>query len=604
MKNQLCVSLFETFKNHPDRIGYAYKKRGADQWSEIKWSEVEQRIRQIAYALLDHGVKHQDKVAIYAQNSLEWLLTDVAIMAIGGVTTPIYATNTANQAAYILKDASVQLLFAGDAEQVEKAKEVLDGKTTPLNTIVSFNNEVAIEGEGLHHFDQFIDIAVTETLEQEFNTRFAAVSPEDLATLIYTSGTTGDPKGVMLSHENFLATIDKHDEYLSSLNDNDHSLCFLPLSHVFERSWSLYCMHRGLKNSILTNPKLVAETLREIKPSLFCTVPLIYEKIYNEIHNRLATASNLKKTIFHWSIAQGKAYYQLKNQGKKASALLSLKKSIANKLVLNKIKDIVGGNMKMSPTAGAPLSAEIQSFMIAAGIPIVIGYGLTETTATVTAFPENNYEIGSVGKVLEGIDIKIGANDEILVKATTVMKGYYNKANETAEVFEGEWFKTGDAGRIDANGNLYITDRIKNLMKTSGGKYLVPQQIESMLTNDNFIEQAVLIADGKPYASALIVPNFEALKNYAASLNLSYADVSQLLSQAEIKAFFEEKINSLQKDLANYEKVRKIKLMAREFSMELEELTPTLKIRRKIILDKFQQEILDLYSTDRSVFVM
>lgn len=604
MRNQVTLSIFEKLRNQPETIALAYENRESEQWDTLTRKETEHQIRKIAGALINHGVQPGEKVAIFAQNCLEWILTDLAIMSIGAVTVPIYATNTSSQAEYIINDASIRLVFAGSREQFEKSTEILARGLTPLTTVISFDPDQPADGSNTHVLASFTDIDHSKEIIAEFDTRLTGRSINELATLIYTSGTTGEPKGVMLTHYNLIAAFDIHDKYLSFITDQDHSLSFLPLSHVFERTWTLYCMHRGLKVSVLTNPKDVIEALQAVKPTLFCTVPRLYEKIYNEIHNRLEHASGTKKKVFAWAIDQGRKYQEVLNQNASVPFDLRLKKNLADTLVLKKIRSITGGQLKMTPTAGAPLSAEIQDFLIAAGIPVTIGYGLTETTATVTAFPLNNYKIGSVGKPLEGIEIKIGAENEILVKAPTVMKGYYNKDKATAEVFEGEWFKTGDAGRIDEEGNLYITDRIKDLMKTAGGKYIVPQQTESILTNDNFIEQVMLVAEGKPFVTALIVPNFEALQKHASKLSINYTNVGELLNEVQIKTFFEEKINELQQELAEFEKVKKIKLLSREFSMEEGELTPTLKIRRKIIMANFEKAIGELYTAKMADFVV
>lgn len=604
MNNQIGASIFKNLKTQSEKISFVYEDNETHNWIEINRRDVESRILQIAYALLNHGVKHQDKVAVFAQNSIEWMLTDIAIMSIGGVSVPIYATNTAKQAEYIINDAKIDLIFSGDDEQFQKSLEILKGKHTQLKNIITFNSKLEINNSSTQHLSSFIKIEHSNILVDEFKKRFSNVNVTDLAALIYTSGTTGEPKGVMLTHANFVSTFEIHDKYLSTVTDKDHSLCFLPLSHVFERTWTLYCMHRGLKVSFLSNPKLIIETLKTIKPTLFCTVPRLYEKIYNEIQNKLEPASKIKKIIFKWSIEQGKFYHDLVNQQKTISFFTKIKKTIANKLVLNNITGILGGDMKISPTAGAPLSIKIQDFMIAAGVPVTMGYGLTETTASVTAFPIKNYKIGSVGKVLDGIEIKIGEKNEILVKAPTVMKGYYNKEKATSDTFDGEWFKTGDAGRIDSDGNLYITDRIKDLMKTAGGKYIVPQKMEALFTNDNFIEQVIIIADEKPYVTALIVPNFEALKKHASLLFIEYAKIEDLLAHSKIKKFYDDKINLLQNELALFEKIKRIKIMPREFSMEKGELTPTLKIRRKIIIKKFENLIFELYSSSNKNFVI
>lgn len=597
MRNQIVSSIFESIRKNPNNIGFRTKDHKTGEWIEYTWSQVEAKIMQIAYALLKKGVKHQDKVAIFAQNSMEWTLTDVAVLSIGGVSVPIYATNTANQAKYVINNAGVDLLFVGDFEQYEKALEIESSNDTKLNNIVVFDNDQSLEGNISQHYSTLIDIEVTDELKSEFEQRFSNVELDDLATLSYTSGTTGEPKGVMLVHNNFISSFAMHDVFLKDVTEEDHSLCFLPLSHVFERTWTLYCMHRGVKISFLSDPKLIIETLKEVQPTLLCTVPRVYEKVYAVIQTGLETASKTKKIIFGWSVKQGRIYHDLLNREQKIPNKIKVRKKLADKLVLNKIKGALGGKIKVTPVGGAPLSAEIQEFMRSVGIPVVMGYGLTETTATVTAFPNNNYKIGSGGKVLDGIEIKIGKDDEILVKAPTVMKGYYKNPEATAEVFEGEWFKTGDAGRIEEDGSLFITDRIKDLMKTAGGKYIAPQQIEALLTDDNFIEQAMVIGDEKPYVTAFVVPNFEALKDYAKLMEIKYLNMEELLSHSSIKDFYDKKVGELQKELAGFEKVKKFKLMAKEFSMEKGELTPTLKIRRKIIVKKFQDFIHDFYGT-------
>jgi len=597
MKTQISNSIFKSLQTHSDNICFLSKVD--KKWSGITQNYVENKIMQTAYALLLNGVKHQDKVGIFSQNLIDWVITDVAIMSIGGVSVPIYATNTANQAKYVINDAVIKLLFVGDTDQYEKSLEIITSKETTLEKIVTFNNELKLKGNESIALKEFIAIEITDKLKSLFKERYAKVTIDDLASIIYTSGTTGEPKGVMLTHHNFLSSFEMHDKFLKDVTLNDHSLCFLPLSHVFERTWTLYCMHRGIKVSFLSDPKLIIETLQEVKPTLLCTVPRIYEKVYAAIQNGLESASKTKKKIFGWSVKQGRIYHDLLNREMPISKKIKLRKRLADKLVLNKIKNILGGNIRITPTAGAPLSSEIQAFLRAVGIPVTMGYGLTETTATVTAFPFHHYKIGSAGKTLDGIKIKIGKNDEILVKAPTVMKGYYKKPEATAEVFENGWFKTGDAGKIDEEGNLFITDRIKDLMKTAGGKYIAPQQIEALLTDDIFIEQAMVIGDEKPYVTAFVVPNFEALKDYADLLEIKYLNMEELISDSKIKAFYDKKITDLQKELAGFEKIKKFKLMNKEFSMEKGELTPTLKIRRKIIVKKLQHFINDFYGTKK-----
>ena len=596
MKNHLVTSIFENFSKIPNQIGLSTKDEKANVWVDHTWLYANQKIHQIAYSLLNSGIVNQEKIAIFSQNKMEWILTDVAIMSIGAVTVPIYATNILKQTKYAINDANIKVLFAGDDEQYKIALEILNDNDNPLEQIIVFNNDVELTGDKSVYFEDYINHEISDNIKEEFKLRFDAVKLEDLATLVYTSGTTGEPKGVMLTHNNIISGFRIHDIRLTNVSSNDSSLCFLPLSHIFERMWTLYCLHKGIKVSFLNNPKLIIETLKDVKPTLFCTVPRIYEKVYNAIQNGIEKASKSKKKIFEWSIKQGKEYYELERLQKKIPKRVKARKAMADKLVLKKIREVLGGKIRMSPTAGAPMSTEITEFLRSVGIPVFIGYGLSETTASVTAFEENNYTYGSVGKPMPEVEVKIGAQNEILIKGPIVMKGYYNKSDATAEVFEDGWFKSGDAGKLNDDGSLVITDRLKDLMKTAGGKYIAPQQIESLLTDDNFIEQAMVIGDEKPYVTAFVVPNFEALKEYASSIDLSWKSIEDLVSLPNIKEFYDEKLAELQKELAGFEKIKKFKLMPKEFTLEKGELTPTLKIRRKIIVQKCQDAIHDFYN--------
>jgi long-chain acyl-CoA synthetase len=600
MENQITNSILKSLSaNFKERVAVRYQEEGQEEWKEISGNEIHRMIVNISKTLINHGVEKGDKVAIFSQNRYEWTLVDIAIMRIGAITVPIYATNTANQAKYIIDDAQIKLLFAGSTEQVEKTLEIYEESPT-LKNIVCFSEKIQATDSKFICFKSFLEDNNNQDLDKKYRERVEQVQPDDLATLIYTSGTTGEPKGVMLANSNLLASFRIHDIRLTNLTDQDTSLSFLPLSHVFERIWTLYCLHKGIQVSFLDDPKKILETLAVVKPTVLCTVPRVYEKYYNAVQNQLKNSSKSKVAVFNWAVKIGKKYHEALRLEKPVSYLLRQKMRLAEKLVLDKLKAVLGGNLRMTPTGGAPLSKEIQEFMRAIGIPVTMGYGLTETCASVTAFTETQYEFGSSGKLMPEMAIKFGDKHEIMVKGPTVMKGYYNKPEETAAVFEGEWFKTGDVGEVDENGNLFITDRLKDLMKTAGGKYIAPQLIESILTDDTFIEQAMVIGDQKPYVTAFVVPNFEALKEYANSLELSFKNFEELISIPKIKEFYNEKIEEVQKELANFEKVKKIKLLPKEFSMERGELTPTLKIKRKVIIKKFKNFVDELYGGNSS----
>lgn len=594
MGSNIISNTISNIGSHGSEEAVRFKHNDSIAWESYSWDELSDLVGKTSRALLSFDLKRQENIGIFSQNKVEWSIADLGIMGCGAVCVPIYATNTADQAKYIIDEAEIRILFVGDDEQYQKALEMYVDSKSKIEKIIVFDKSVKLNNQASHYFYDFLNLG-TGISTEEVNQRLSDIKPEDLATIIYTSGTTGEPKGVMLTHENFNEIFKVHDMRLK-VSRADHSLSFLPLSHVFERCWSLYVLYKGIKNSYLGDPKKILSALAEVQPTLMCSVPRLYQKAYHTILAKTESGSNLKKKLFHLAMDAGKQRANITRIGGKIPVGLKLKYGFFDALIFKKIRKVFGGKLRMMPCAGAPLSGEITEFFHAIGMPVLIGYGLTETTATVSVFPDTGFEFGSVGFSLPEISVKIGANDEILVKGKTVMKGYYKKPIETAKVFEDGWFKTGDAGTLDANGHLTITDRIKDLMKTSGGKYVAPQHIESILTNDNFIENVILIGDDKPFVSALLVPNFEALKEYAQSLNLKYHSVEELLKKTHIREFYEEKLEQLQRSLANFEKVKKFKLLTDDFSMNLGELTPTLKIRRQIIINHFSQLIDEMYA--------
>ncbi len=561
-----------------------------NEWKEINWSVFRTIVCKTANALREHDIKENDKVAIYSENCAEWICFDLAVMALGAVTVPIYATSNQDQAAYILNDSEAKIILVGNQEQYDAAFEFIQ-KSQFLEKILVIKKSVWIKKENTEYLENFMKPA---------SEKFEVVdrNDDDIATLIYTSGTTGVPKGVMLTHGNFQKCVDSHFEFFKFDNFvNEHSLAFLPLTHVFERSWTLLCLYGGAKVSFLENPKLIAHALTEVKPSLMCSVPRFYQKIYGGIQEMVASGSDSKKKIFNWALKIGGEVAELQRKNQYIPFVLGIKNKIANAMVFSKIKNKLGGNLWFMPCGGASISAEVTKFFDAMGIHITVGYGLTETTATLTAFPFKNYEHGTAGKPLGNTQIKIDENDEILAKGDGIMKGYYNKPEETAKVFtEDGWFKTGDAGKFDESGNLVITDRIKDLMKTSNGKYIAPQPIENLLSNNNYIQQVMLIAEDKPFVSALIVPNFEFLQEKLKDLNIPFTDWKSIIDLPKIKELYKEKIDEVQQSLSGVEKVKKFILMPAEFEISSGEITPTLKIKRNIVLQKYQSLIDEMYA--------
>ncbi|WP_147457700.1 AMP-dependent synthetase/ligase, partial [Serratia plymuthica] len=411
----------------------------------------------------------------------------------------------------------------------------------------------------------------------------------------YTSGTTGEPKGVMLDYRNLAAQLYLHDERLT-VNEEDVSLSFLPISHVFERIWSFFIMHSGAQNVYLPNTDWVREAMTAVRPTLMCAVPRFYEKIFSAVHEKVARAPWLRRALFHWAIVCGERKFLQERAGKPLGKLFNLSHRWADKLVLSKLRGILGGKVRFLPAAGAKLDDNVILFFQAMGVNIKYGYGMTETCATVSCWEEGNFRFGSIGKPLPGVEVRIGEENEIQVRGPIVMRGYFNKPLETTASFTGDgWLKTGDAGAIDEAGNLFITERLKDLMKTSGGKYIAPQMLEGTLAQDRFIEQVAIIADARKFVSALIVPSFESLEEYAKSINLKYQDRLELLRNSHIIEMFESRLRDMQKELARFEQVKKFTLLPAAFSMELGELTPTLKLRRKVILQRYQHEIDSMY---------
>lgn len=580
---------------YKDENAVYFKNNQLNIWEGITWADFDKEITKIAKALLNFGIKSQQNVAIFAENMPNWIIADVAIMSIKAVTVPIYATSSTKEAAYVINDAEVSVLFVGDQNEYDKAYKLLE-TSRYLKLIVALTKTIKLQPvSNSVYLEDFVDIATTETIEETLQNRYEERDLNDLASIIYTSGTTGEPKGVMLDHTNFAASLKAHDFELE-VSEKDVSLSFLPLSHIFERSWVFFCLHRGIAVYFNQDPKKIIDVLKEVKPTVMCTVPRIFEKIYAAIQNKTKEASSRKAKLMNWALDIGDKYYNKHNRLiKKTPLSLQLKHKIADRLVLSKLRDIFGGRIAFMPCGGAPLAAEMVSFFHSFGVNVKCGYGLTETTATASLFGNTNFIDNSAGKPIEGTQIKIGDNDEILVKGPGVMRGYYKKPEATAQVFRDGWFCTGDAGKIDTDGNLFITDRIKDLMKTSGGKYIAPQKLETTLINDPFIEQIAVIGDQQKYVTALVVPSFDNLKQYALEHKIEFLSIEDLITKNEIIVLFEKRLKECQTEFSTFEKVKKFTLLSQEFSLETGEITATLKLKRKVIQEKHKKLIDKMY---------
>ncbi|MCT4615360.1 MAG: long-chain fatty acid--CoA ligase [Marinifilaceae bacterium] len=575
----------------------SFKNLQSGVWENITWDAFGKAFTNVSKAMMKYNINIGDKISIFSQNMPSWLIADTAILNIGAVTVPIYPTSSSNEVSYILNDSQSKIVFVGEQEQYDKLIEVKN-QIPSLELIVVFDKEVKIQDyDNSIYFDEFLMTGKNHCESIDLDERHSRIQSDDLATLIYTSGTTGEPKGVMHDHENIIRVIQAHDSDPDlKITREDDSLSFLPLSHVYERGWCLYCFYKGVKISFNQDPKKISSALREVKPTIMCAVPRLFEKIFAMVQDKKENAGKISQLIFDWSVSVGKRYnIDHVQQEKNASVFLKLKHKIADKLVLSKIRAGLGGRISFMPCGGAPISAELLSFFHSVGINIKVGYGLTETFATVTFYPHKRINFNSAGKEIIGTQVKIGENNEILVKGPGVMRGYYNKPKETAEVLNDGWFRTGDAGTIGEDGYLVVTDRIKDLMKTSGGKYIAPQKLETTLINDKYFEQVAVIGDCRKYVTALAVPAFEPLRNYAQKHNISFESIEELLLNSQIIEFFEKRLESLQKEFARFEQIKKITLLPAEFTIETGEVTSTLKLKRNVIHEKYKHLIELMY---------
>ena len=600
MANILTTLVDRQTKKYGNRPAL-YRRDDAGNWLPYSWVELSEMTADAACALEILGVKECSKIAVFSANDPYVLVTDFAAFANRAVPVSIYATSSPQQVEYIVRDSEAEILFAGDEKQYHIAREVA-ARVPSLRQIVTYDNiERDTDDSATLTFTQLMELgkAASEKCRAEVARRSAAAKTDDIATLLYTSGTTGDPKGAILPHSCFNAAIEIHHERLSMLSDADTALCFLPLSHIFEKAWTFFALDCGIRVYVNRDPKAIQNTIREVHPTCMCSVPRFWEKAYAAIQEKMSRMKPVSRFMCARALKIGrKRNLDYVRRGLKVPPMLEARYQFYNKRVFEKVKRIMGiehGNI--FPTAGAPLSPAITEFFRTMGVPIVIGYGLSETTATVSCYPTVGYEIGTVGTVLPGIEVKIGADNEILVKGPTVMRGYYNKPQETETAFTPDgFFRTGDAGYIDANGNIVLTERIKDLFKTSNGKYIAPQAIESRLGEDKYIEQVAVIGDNRKFVTAIIVPAIEAVKEYANKKKIQYRSLEELLKNAQIRDLISRRIEALQEGLASFEKIKKFTLLPKEFTMEAGELTNTLKIRRPVINRHYASEIEAMYA--------
>lgn len=596
--HHLSVLVHRQAEKYGEKVALKYRDYGTQQWIPITWNRFSQDVRQAANAMVALGIAEQENVGIFSQNKPECLFVDFAAFANRAVTIPLYATSSPAQAQYIINDAQIRFLFVGEQFQYDAAFRVF-GLCQSLQQLIIFDRSVVRDPRDMTsvYFDEFMKLGEGLPFNEVVEARTAQASPDDLANILYTSGTTGEPKGVMLHHSNYLEAFRTHQIRLPFISDRDVSLCFLPLTHVFERGWTYVCIQRGVQICINLHPQDVQMAIKEVRPTMMCSVPRFWEKVYQGVQERIAQESGMRKAMILDAIKVGREHnLQYVRQGKNPPLMLHLKYKFYEKTVYALLKKTIGiENGIFFPTAGAAVSDEVCEFVHSVGINMVVGYGLTESTATVSCFPSVNYVIGSVGEVMPDLEVKIGENNEILLRGKTITKGYYKKPVSTAAAIDKDgWFHTGDAGRLEGR-TLYLTERIKDLFKTSNGKYISPQALETRMIVDRYIDQIAVIADQRKFVSALIVPAYDLVEKYAREQGIVCKDRVELLQHPAIVSFYRDRIDTLQQSFAHYEQIKRFTLLPEPFSMERGELTNTLKLKRAVVAQNYKEVIDRMY---------
>lgn len=598
VKSHLSVLIHDLANKYGDKTALTFKKFGSDKWQSVSWNQFSLRVKQVSNALLNIGAKPHDKIAVFSQNCVHYLYTDFGAYGIKVCSIPFYATSSEQQIQYMITDGQVRFLFVGEQEQYDKAHRVF-ALCPSLERIIIFDSSVRISTHdpAALYFKDFIKLGENLPRQTEVEALYQSASMDDMANILYTSGTTGDSKGVMLTYGQYDAALRANDEVVP-VSEKDRVINFLPFTHIFERGWAYLCLSEGAQLFINTYPHEIQESMRQVHPTCMCSVPRFWEKVYIAVKAKMDEAGSVQKKLFYHALAVGrKRNIEYIANGKRPPLTLELEYKIINKTVLSMVRKQLGlEHPNIFPTAGAYVSPEVEEFILSVGIGMVVGYGLTESLATVSCVHlDKKFTIGSVGRPISSIQIKIGEDNEILLKGPTITKGYYHRDTTNAKVFDEEgFFHTGDAGYMK-DGELFLTERIKDLFKTSNGKYIAPQQVESLLLVDKFIDQVAVIADQRKFVSALIVPEFRLVEDWAREHHIAFSSREDLCANEQVKKMLQERINTLQQQLAYYEQIKRITLLPHHFSMESGELTNTLKIRRPIINKNYQVEIDKMY---------
>ena len=598
-QTRFSVLIHQQAKKYGDRVALKHRDYKTNTWIPITWNQFSETVFTVSNALIEMGVNVQENIGVFTQNKPESLFMDFGAFGVRAVTVPLYATSSEAQVHYILEDAQIRYLFVGEQQQYDVAFRVMALSTT-LKQIIVFDRDVKLDArdETTIYMDEFLAKGKARQHQAEVEKRTSESDTSDLMNILYTSGTTGESKGVMLDHAGYESVMDAHCERFPDLGENDVVINFLPFTHVFERAWSCWCLCVGAELNINLRPQDIQMTIKEVRPTAMCSVPRFWEKVYAGVNEVIAGATGVKKTLMQDAIKVGREHnvnYVCK--GKTPPVWLHLKYKFYEKTIYSVLKKTLGLDRgAFFPTAGAAIPPAVQEFVLSVGINMVAGYGLTESVATVSCENNFDHEIGSVGKLMPHMQVKFGENNEILLKGPAITKGYYKKEAATKTAFtEDGWFRTGDAGYMKDD-FLFLTERIKDLFKTSNGKYIAPQAIETKMVVDRYIDQISIIADERKFVAALIVPDYKLVEQFAADKGIQYASMAELLKHEAVMSLFKERIDTLQQQFAHYEQIKKFTLLPEPFSMAKGELTNTLKIKRSVLNKNYAAEIEAMYA--------
>ena len=592
----MSVLVHEQAKKYGDREMLIYQDFGGREWKSLSWTQVSQTVNQVSNALLNLGVRVQENIGIFSQNSVQYIECDFGAWGIRAVTIPFYATSSEQQIQFMVNDAKVRFLFVGEQDQYDKARRIFTLCPT-LERIIVFDSLVQISDPNAVYFSDFLKLGENLPRQIEVEKLQQEASFDDIANILYTSGTTGDSKGVILTHGQFNAAMVANSKCVP-VTEDDRIMNFLPYTHIFERGWAMLCMYAGARLIVNTYPQQVQQSMRETHPTCMSAVPRFWEKVYMGVMDKVEHSSTMQRKLFMHALAVGRKHnIECLSLGKKPSIALHMEYEVMNRTVFSLVRKELGlENAHFFPTAGAAVSPFVEEFVHSIGLNMIVGYGLTESLATVSCDHLGEaYTVGSVGRPIKGISIKVSDEGEILLKGPTITCGYYNREDLTKAAFTDDgYFKTGDAGYVK-DGELFLTERIKDLFKTSNGKYIAPQMIESKLLVDKYIDQIAIIADQRKFVSALVIPVYSLLEEYARAHQIDFVTREELCQNPQIIEMMKERIDTLQQQLAHYEQVKRFTLLPHPLSMEKGELTNTLKIRRRVLNENYKAEIDAMY---------